>query len=153
MLKQKQEDFVIHYYKTGNIQKSAKLAGYAEGSAHVAGNRLLKNAKVLARLEELRAQVVDKGLLTPDNRLVFLSDLAEKNKHVSINPVWPIQEINKMQKTYTEGIIDNSQTFNIIVRSEEAKQLLLKAKARITNVQGQDKAEGSQQDSKQEIPG
>ena len=58
-LKQAQEDFTVHYFKNGNETKSAILAGYSEKSAHVAGCRLLKNVKVLARLNELRDQAAN----------------------------------------------------------------------------------------------
>ena len=56
----KQENFCLHYAKTGNATESYKVAGYqakTEGAAYAASNRLLKNVKVKARLEELAKEL------------------------------------------------------------------------------------------------
>ena len=51
MLK-RQELFVEHYSRCGNAAESARLAGYAPGSAKVTGCRLLTNANVRAALRQ-----------------------------------------------------------------------------------------------------
>lgn len=56
MLNVKQEAFCLHYAKTGNATESYKKAGYAAKTAkaiYANANRLLKNDKVQARLQEL----------------------------------------------------------------------------------------------------
>ena len=51
-----------------NGKKAAELAGYPVGSAHVQASRLLRNAKVLARIEELAVNALapDATPLAPD---------------------------------------------------------------------------------------
>lgn len=54
-LNPKQIIFVQEYLKSKNITKAAIAAGYAEGSAHVQGSRMLKNDKIkqyLSKKEE-----------------------------------------------------------------------------------------------------
>ena len=51
-----QETFIKEFHLTGNAQQSAIKAGYAESSAHVTASKMLKNAKVLARLDQLRKE-------------------------------------------------------------------------------------------------
>lgn len=56
----KQEAFCLHYAKTGNATESYKIAGYkakTEGSAYAGANRMLKNVKVKARLQELAEEI------------------------------------------------------------------------------------------------
>lgn len=56
LLNVKQEAFCLHYAKTGNATESYKLAGYdvrTDRAVYSAANRLLKNVKVKARLQEL----------------------------------------------------------------------------------------------------
>lgn len=45
-LSPKQLIFVQEYLRSSNITAAAKAAGYAEGSAHVQGSRMLKNDKI-----------------------------------------------------------------------------------------------------------
>lgn len=60
MLNVKQEAFCLHYAKTGNATESYKQAGYAAKTPNAIysnANRLLKNAKVKARLAELIEEI------------------------------------------------------------------------------------------------
>ena len=47
----RRQKFVSEYVETGNATQAARLAGYAERSAHVTGSRLLRNDKVAAAIE------------------------------------------------------------------------------------------------------
>jgi len=58
------EAFASHVAKGISHTEAAKLAGYAEGSAHVTGCRLLKNAKVLSRIQELKGRVTEQTVTT-----------------------------------------------------------------------------------------
>lgn len=49
----KQRRFLSAYIISGNATESAKEAGYEHASAHVTGCRLLSNAKIKNRLEEI----------------------------------------------------------------------------------------------------
>lgn len=56
----KQEAFCLHYAKTGNATESYKVAGYTAknpSAIYSTANKLLKNAKVQARLQELAAEI------------------------------------------------------------------------------------------------
>ena len=56
----KHEAFCLHYAKTGNASESYKKAGYTaktEGAIYANANRLLKNDKVKARLQELAEEL------------------------------------------------------------------------------------------------
>jgi len=53
-LTEKQEAFCNAYLIDFNGAKAARLAGYAEDSAHVEASRLLSNANIQARITELR---------------------------------------------------------------------------------------------------
>lgn len=48
----KQMIFVQEYMKSANSTRAAIAAGYAEGSAHVQGSRMLKNDKIRAYLQK-----------------------------------------------------------------------------------------------------
>ena len=65
LLNVKQEAFCLHYAKTGNATESYKVAGYkvnTERSAYAASNKLLKNVKVKARLQELAAELASEKI-------------------------------------------------------------------------------------------
>lgn len=60
MLNPKQEAFCLHYSRTGNAAESYKAAGYkakTERAVYANANRLLKNDKVQARLQELTEEI------------------------------------------------------------------------------------------------
>lgn len=52
----RQKRFIKHYMETGNGTKSAILAGYSKPSAHVIAHGNLRNAKILAKLEDATEQ-------------------------------------------------------------------------------------------------
>jgi phage terminase small subunit len=55
---QRETRFVEAYLSNGhNATEAAKTAGYAKGSAHVTGSRLLRKAKVAAAIEARKAEV------------------------------------------------------------------------------------------------
>ena len=61
----KQEAFCLHYAKTGNATEAYKIAGYkakTEGSAYAGANRMLKNVKVKARLQELAEEIASEKI-------------------------------------------------------------------------------------------
>jgi phage terminase small subunit len=65
LLNVKQEAFCLHYAKTGNATESYKKAGYTaktEYAVYSAANRLLKNVKVKARLQELADEIASEKI-------------------------------------------------------------------------------------------
>jgi phage terminase small subunit len=68
----KREAFAIEYTVDFNGTRAAIRAGYAESSAHVTASRLLKDAKVLARIRERVAELT----MSADEALLRLSQHA-----------------------------------------------------------------------------
>jgi phage terminase small subunit len=65
LLNVKQENFCLHYAKTGNATESYKKAGYdakTPNAIYANANRLLKNDKVQARLAELRDEMASEKI-------------------------------------------------------------------------------------------
>jgi len=59
-LKPKYEDFCRNYMNTANASEAARAAGYSFESAAQQGHRLLRKPPIVARLAELRAELVDR---------------------------------------------------------------------------------------------
>ena len=104
-LSQRRADFVIHYYKNKNGTEAAIMAGYSPNSAHVTASRLLKNDKILARLEELnnesKASVVG-SVLERKERLwgIAKEDNPGKFGYQRTPNIQAIAELNKMDGAY-----------------------------------------------------
>lgn len=84
MLTPKQEAFCIAYIETGNASEAYRQAYKAKGMSlktiNEAASRLASNSKVIARLQELRAPVVERAQITLEQHLLDLQrlrDLAE----------------------------------------------------------------------------
>jgi phage terminase small subunit len=82
----KQEAFCLAYLETGNASEAYRDAyrvkpGTKPESVHRAAKGVLDNAKIASRLDELRAPVREKAMLTLENhleRLNHLSNMAEQ---------------------------------------------------------------------------
>jgi phage terminase small subunit len=75
----RREIFIREYLKDLNATRAAIAAGYSEKGARVQGVRLLTNANVKARIEELLAKKTDKLDITVERVLGELSKLAFSN--------------------------------------------------------------------------
>lgn len=78
----KQENFCLAYIETGNASEAYRKAGYSKGmsdkTVNEAASRLLKDSKVIARLEELRNPVVEAAQITLESHLSDLKELRDK---------------------------------------------------------------------------
>ena len=70
------EIFARCYALEGNKTKAAIQAGYAEGSAHVQGHRMLKNDKIARRVQEIRDWSVKHSDISDEELLTHVTDLA-----------------------------------------------------------------------------
>lgn len=64
------------YAKSGNATEAYKQAGYkvrSDGAAGVNANRLLKNAKVQARLRSIRDEIASEAIMQPKEMQEWLS--------------------------------------------------------------------------------
>lgn len=77
-LNPRQERFAQQYVIDGNGTRAAITAGYAEGAAHVQATRLLKDAKVKARIAELQAEAAKRNAVTIDGLLTQLAQLRDE---------------------------------------------------------------------------
>lgn len=76
----KQEAFCLAYIETSNASEAYRRAGYSAGNdktTHEAASRLLKNSKVIARVEALQRKHVERHEITVDD-LVRELDEARK---------------------------------------------------------------------------
>lgn len=78
----KQENFCLAYLETGNASEAYRRAydadGMTPGSINVKASELLSNVKIAVRLEELRAPVRDRAMLTLESHLARLDELSRK---------------------------------------------------------------------------
>lgn len=78
-LTQKQERFVINYFKLGNATEAAIVAGYSKKNADVIASQNLRKISVQARLQELRERVASSKIMDVTERKERLSEIARGN--------------------------------------------------------------------------
>jgi phage terminase small subunit len=66
MLNERQNKFCLEYLKDFNATQAAKRAGYSERSAKVTAAKMLTNANLLKRIDELKMKQVKKSELKID---------------------------------------------------------------------------------------
>ena len=72
----RQEAFCMEYAKSGNATRAYKQAGYkvkSDGAAGVNANRLLKNAKVQARLRSICDEIASEAIMQPKEMQEWLT--------------------------------------------------------------------------------
>jgi phage terminase small subunit len=87
LLNPKQEAFCLHYAETGNAAESYKAAGYVvktERAAYAASNRMLKNVKVQARLQELAAEIESSKIANIKEIQEYLTAVMRREEKESI---------------------------------------------------------------------
>jgi len=72
----KQKQFAIEYLADSNATQAAIRAGYAERSAHTAGNRLLRNDEVSEFIERCQGEAQASATLNLEETLSLLSSIA-----------------------------------------------------------------------------
>jgi len=105
----KQQLKFCEYYATGiNGAESARLSGYAKGSAKTAAYRLLKRENIKQKINELKAEILNELNVSPSYILAKLKNLAESN----VNDYYEkdekgnlkMKDITKLPKELTERI-------------------------------------------------
>ncbi len=78
----KQENFCLAYLETGNASEAYRRAYDAGGMSDTSINRkakeLVDNGKIAARIEEMRAPIREKAMLTLESHLARLEELSRK---------------------------------------------------------------------------
>lgn len=72
-LNARQEAFCQSYARYGNATRAAKEAGYSEKTAASQGFDLLRNPKILPRVQEVQAERFKAVHMTPDETLALLA--------------------------------------------------------------------------------
>jgi phage terminase small subunit len=83
-LNPKQEKFCQEYYKTSNATQSYISAGYSEKGAEVSASQLLRNPKVIARLDELKKDAQKEFKI--DRKFLFDGYMELIEKHKDLTP-------------------------------------------------------------------
>lgn len=97
----KWEAFCLHYAKTGNATESYKKAGYkatTETAIYSNANRLLKNDKVKARLQELAEELAGEKIANikeVQEKLTAILRGEDKEERMMVNGLGEL-EINKI---------------------------------------------------------
>lgn len=130
----KQENFCLHYLELGNASEAYRNAGYSKGmsdkTVNEASARLLKNSKVIARLNELRKPIVEKTMITVED---LVKELEKARKAaLSAETVQASAAISAtMGKAKLLGF--GSEKIDVSFESSIAERLI-RARARVKNI-------------------
>lgn len=75
-LTERQDSFCVEYVKDYNAKQAAIRAGYKEKTAESQASRLLRNVKVVKRINELKAKTTEKALKTVEDIMHELQTIA-----------------------------------------------------------------------------
>ena len=102
-LTKRQERFCLEYLRLGNATQAYKEAGYAGEKDSTAGTnswKLLKNAKIQARLAELQAEVKNSKMMDIAERREVLANIARDSESTKQDVIKAIDTLNKMDGAY-----------------------------------------------------
>ena len=119
MLTEKQEKFVQNILQ-GMNQAEAYRSAYpnqkmSDKTVWEAASRLMKNNKVVARLTELRNELVQPSIMTAQERLKWLTELINSEEDTAAK-LKAIDIMNKMQGEYVQKVeaqVTNEVNINI----------------------------------------
>lgn len=95
----KHEAFCVSYMKNNHNATKAycEVYGVGDGTGGVNGFKLLKNAKIVARIDYLQSQIAKKVMITREELIMDLIDIKNNNKiEFSPSALKAIEIINKM---------------------------------------------------------
>jgi len=104
-LNPKQEMFCHEYVIDNNATQAAIRAGYSEKTIKRQGTRLLMNADILSRVEELRAEQIKRLGISSDWVILKLQDVF--SKCMQTNPVMVWDHAEKKMKESGEYVFDS----------------------------------------------
>ena len=108
MLTAKQEQFVQNIIQ-GMSQADAYRSAYpnqrmSDKTLHEAASRLMANSKIVARLTELRNELVKPSIMSAQERLEWLTRLIENDEEGTNEKLKAIDIMNKMQGEYVQKV-------------------------------------------------
>jgi phage terminase small subunit len=109
----RQAIFYGEYIKDGNATRAAIAAGSAENGAHVAGARMLKNAKVAAAIEAWKARQCERLEITAERVLQELARLAiydPGHLYDKDGNQIPVHKLDDVTRAAIAGVEDETET-------------------------------------------
>ena len=99
----RQENFCLAYVKLGNATQAYKDAGYSsdkDNTCAVNSWKLLRNAKIAARIQELQAEVKNSKMMDIAERREVLANIARDSESTKQDVIKAIDTLNKMDGAY-----------------------------------------------------
>lgn len=126
MLTAKQEAFVNAIIE-GKSQADAYRSAYSTKNMSNKtiwenASRLMADTKVKARVQELRDQIAEEGIMTAKERLKWLSQIIKSEGETTADRLKASDQMNKMQGEYTtkiEADVNSEVTINIELSDDE----------------------------------
>lgn len=125
-LTQKQETFCLEYLKDGNATRAYKIAYNCsktkESSINVNASKLLKDTKIIQRLDSLKEKIINKALWKKEDSILKLKEALSISKKAN-EIVMVVRELNAMHgynapiKSETE-ITGNTPLFQINLKRD-----------------------------------
>lgn len=108
MLTAKQEEFAKNIVE-GMNQAAAYRSAYpkqkmSDKTIHEAASRLMKNSKVVARINELRAELAKPTIMTAQERLEWLTSIIKSEGETTDTKLKASDQMNKMQGEYVQKV-------------------------------------------------
>ena len=126
MLTEKQERFVQGIIE-GKSQADAYRAAYpnqrnTDKTTHENASRLMNNPKIVARLTEIRSQVMKSTIMSAQERMQWLTNLINNAEEGTNEKLKAIDIMNKMQGEYVQKVeadVKSEFTINIELSDDD----------------------------------
>lgn len=126
MLTAKQEQFVQNIIQ-GMNQADAYRSAYpkqrmTDKTVWETASNLMKNPKVITRLEELRKELATPAIMSAQKRLEWLTELVQNDEESTGDKLRAIDIMNKMQGEYVQKVqaeVQTETTINIELVDDE----------------------------------
>lgn len=92
---EQQRRFAELYAAEPNATRAAEAAGYSRRTAYSQGQRLLKNAEIVAHIRELQEQAACERVLSVNRAKALLSDIALSNETTTQNRIRAVSVLLK----------------------------------------------------------
>jgi len=147
-LTQRQETFCVKYFELGNASEAARIAGYSPRTVRAIASINLTKVNIQERLKELRQKVEDESIASVMERKQRLSAFIREDNYGKFgisrqSNIAASDQLNKMEKIYTDGSIVNVDNRKVEINIGDPKEQLLSLLGRYATRTGE--AEGDNQ--------
>lgn len=121
-MNERQKRFAEEFIKLGNATKAAIEAGYSEKYAGANADKLLKNTKIKAYIDEQLSELRKKNIMDAEEALSILSDIARGKRDEEVLMMNPVTgKIERLTKKADNATVIKAIT-EILKRYPTAKQ-------------------------------